>query len=62
MKDIFKLIPNKFKQSKNLKRSGVAGFFSSSLELTKEGIINITQKKDFDEILIKEKKWKKKVI
>ena len=55
-KDVFKLVPNKFKQSKKLKRSGVAGFFSASLELTKEGIINITQKEDFNEILIKERK------
>ena len=55
-KDIFKLVPKKFKQSNKLKRSGIAGFFSASLELTKEGIINIAQNKDFDEILIKEKK------
>jgi len=55
-KDIFKLIPNKFKQSRKLKRTGIAGFFSASLELTKEGIINIVQNKDFEEILIKEKK------
>ena len=55
-KNIFDLIPQKFKKTPNLKRSGIAGFFSASLELSKEGILNITQKKSFDKILIKEKK------
>jgi len=55
-KDIFMLVPNNFKKSQKLKRTGVAGFFSASLELTKEGIINMSQKKDFEEILIKERK------
>ena len=55
-REIFELIPHKFKRTKNLKRSGIAGFFSASLELTKEGLINIMQKKDFDKLLIKEKK------
>jgi segregation and condensation protein A len=55
-KDIAELIPNKFKKNKNLKKSGMAGIFSASLELTKEGFINIMQKKSFDTLLIKEKK------
>ena len=38
-----------------LQKALIAGFFSASLELTKEGIIKIMQKKDFDKILIKEK-------
>ena len=50
------LIPNKFKNNNKLKRSGIAGFFSASLELTKEGILEIMQKKKFDNILIKERK------
>ena len=54
--DILELIPSKFKKSDNLKKSGLAGLFSASLELTKEGLINIMQKKNFDKILIKEKK------
>jgi len=54
-KEISFLIPKKFKQTKKLQRTGLAGFFSASLELTKEGIIKIMQKKDFDKILIKEK-------
>jgi len=54
--NIFKLIPRNFKKNKDLKRSGLAGFFSASLELAKEGIIDILQEKSFDKILIKEKK------
>ena len=38
----------KFKETKNLKRSGMAGLFSASLELTKQGLINIMQKRSFD--------------
>ena len=55
-KEISELIPKKFKGTKDLKRSGMAGLFSASLELTKEGLINIMQKKSFDKLLIKERK------
>ena len=55
-KEISDLIPQKFKETKNLRRSGMAGLFSASLELTKEGLINIMQKKSFDRLLIKERK------
>ena len=55
-KEISELIPKKFKKTKILKRSGMAGIFSASLELTKEGLINIMQKKSFDKLLIKERK------
>ena len=55
-KEISELIPKKFKETKKLKRSGMAGLFSASLELTKEGLINIMQKKIFDRLLIKERK------
>ena len=55
-KEIFELIPDKFKKSKKLTKSGMAGFFSASLELTKEGLINIMQKKIFDKLLIRERK------
>ena len=54
-KDISELIPKKFKETKKLKRSGMAGLFSASLELTKEGLIDIMQKKSFDRLLIREK-------
>jgi len=55
-KEISELIPKKFKETKKLKRSGMAGLFSASLELTKEGLITIMQKKDFDKLLIKGRK------
>ena len=55
-KNILDLIPLKFKKNNNLKKSGLAGLFSASLELTREGLINMMQKKNFDKILIKEKK------
>ena len=55
-KEISELIPKKFKETKMLKKSGMAGLFSASLELSKEGFINIMQKKGFDRLLIKERK------
>ena len=55
-REIFELIPKKFKKSTKLKKSGMAGLFSASLELTKEGLISIMQKKTFDKLLIKERK------
>ena len=55
-KDISELIPLKFKKTYKLKKSGLAGLFSASLELTREGIISIMQKRTFDRLLIKAKK------
>ena len=55
-KDISELIPSEFRKTNILKKSGLAGLFSASLELTKEGLINIMQKKTFDKLLIKGKK------
>ena len=52
-KEIYDMMPDKFKKTKKLKKSGIAGFFSASLELTKEGLINIKQKKSFDKLLVK---------
>ena len=52
-KNIEDLIPEGFTFSKKLKKSGLAGIFSASLELTKQGLTNITQKKLFKKILIK---------
>jgi segregation and condensation protein A len=54
-KDISELIPLKFKKTNTLKKSGLAGLFSAALELTREGLISIMQKKVFDRLLIKEK-------
>ena len=55
-KDISELIPGRFRESIKLKKTGLAGIFSASLELSKEGLISIMQKKNFDKLLIKEKK------
>jgi segregation and condensation protein A len=52
-KNIEDLIPKDFTFNKKLKRSGLAGIFSASLELTKQGVTNIMQKKLFEKILIK---------
>ena len=54
-KNLNDLIPDNFSSGKNLRRSGMAGIFSASLELTKEGNLSIKQKKLFDDIFIKEK-------
>jgi len=54
-KEISSLIPKKYKKTGTLKRTGYAGFFSASLELAKEGILMIMQKRNFDKILIKGK-------
>ena len=45
-KDISELIPSNFKRNILLKKSGLAGIFSASLELSKEGLISIMQKKN----------------
>jgi len=52
-KDIEELIPKGFTFNKKLKKSGLAGIFSASLELTKQGATDIMQKKIFEKILIK---------
>ena len=51
-KNIFELIP-KFYSSNKMKRTGIAGIFAASLELTKEGLISISQKKIFDKLMVK---------
>lgn len=55
-KNILDLIPENYRQNKQKKRTGISGVFAACLELTKEGIINIMQKKVFDDILIKKNK------
>ncbi len=49
------LIPEAFKIDKSKKRTGISGVFAASLELSKEGIISIRQKKIFDKIMVKKK-------
>ena len=51
-KNIFELIPNFYLKNK-MKRTGISGIFAASLELTKEGIIKISQKKQFKDMMIK---------
>ncbi len=51
-KNIFELIP-KYYSDNNMKKTGIAGIFAASLELTKERVISISQKKIFDTLSIK---------
>jgi len=51
-KNVFELIPEFYLKNK-MKRSGIAGIFAASLELTKEGLIKVLQKKQFDNLMIK---------
>ena len=51
-KHIIELIPNYYIKNK-MERTGLAGIFAASLELTKEGLIKVSQKKNFDKIMIK---------
>ena len=54
-KNISELVPKNFKKNSSLKKSGLCGIFSASLELTKEGLVNVMQEKTFDNLFIKEK-------
>ena len=58
-KNIVELIPESYKENIQKKRTGLSGIFAASLELTKEGVISIMQKKTFDDILIKKINEKK---
>jgi segregation and condensation protein A len=51
-KNINKLIP-KFYFKNQMQKTGLAGIFAASLELTKEGVVKVSQKKTFDKLLIK---------
>ena len=55
-KNLFELIPLNVKKDKKLKKTGIAGIFAASLELSKQGIITIMQKNIFDELLVKKNK------
>jgi segregation and condensation protein A len=54
-KYIAELIPN-FYLKNNMKRTAIAGIFSASLELVKDGILKVNQKKLFDKLMIKKNK------
>ncbi len=51
-KSINELIP-KFYLEKQMSKTGLAGIFAASLELVKEGTINILQNKMFEKVMIK---------
>ncbi len=51
-KNINELIPDFYLKNK-MKRSGIAGIFSASLELTKERLTKVSQNKMFDKLMIK---------
>ena len=52
-KNINSLYPEKFMKSRDQKKTGIAGLFAGSLELVKEGNLQIKQEKIFDDIFIK---------
>ena len=51
-KNIFELIPDFYRTNK-MKRTGIAGIFAASLELTKEGLPKVSQNKIFENLMIK---------
>ena len=51
-KHLIELIPDFYLKNK-MNRTGIAGIFAASLELTKEGIVKVLQKKNYDKIMIK---------
>ena len=52
-KKIQDLIPQTFKTSINFKKTGLASVFSASLELVKDGVVNLSQDNLFDDIYIR---------
>ena len=51
-KNINELIPKYYFENK-MKNTGIAGIFAASLELSKEGIVKVSQKNTFDKLMIK---------
>ena len=51
-KNLIELIPEYYFK-KEMKKTGMAGIFAASLELTKEGVIKISQKDLFNKLMIK---------
>ena len=51
-RNINELIP-KFYSKNEMKKTGIAGIFAASLELTKEGIVKVSQSKLFEKLMIK---------
>ena len=53
--EVTNIVPHHLKKNLELKKTGLAGIFSASLELAKEGLITIMQEDSFNKVLIKEK-------
>ena len=51
-KNVSELIPDFYIKNK-MNKTGMAGIFAASLELSKEGVIKVSQKKLFDKLMIK---------
>ena len=51
--EIENLIPKHFFNNKKLAKTGFSGIFAASLELAKQGVVSLMQKKIFDKLLIK---------
>ncbi len=51
-KNIIDLIPDFYLKNK-MQKTGIAGIFAASLELTKEGIVKVSQNKIFEKLMIK---------
>ena len=52
-KKINDLIPMNYKNSTRFKKTGLAAIFTASLELTKDGVLNLMQNKLFDDVMIR---------
>ncbi len=51
-RNLIELIPKYYSDNK-MKKTGIAGIFAASLELTKEGVISMQQEKNFNKLMIK---------
>ncbi len=54
-KNLNELIPQKLSKSKVLKKTNLASIFAASLELTKEGVVELKQNTLFDNIFVRQK-------
>ena len=52
-KNIVELIPKFYLNNDKMKKTAIAGIFAASLELAKEGIVSVSQKKNFEDLFIK---------
>jgi len=52
-RNINELIPESMKKVNKFKRTGLASIFAASLELTKDGVVNLMQKNLFEDLFIR---------